>query len=177
MPWGMTCPLASPDLPEDRSMALGSLADNTTHLSIWHWSLSGKNTVNRKSLLGFNFTASFFSSRTDVVWFLSSLVHFQPSLAFGTLEDFNTWFLSFQESIFALGTACISCISGCNYWQVLQKFDFLIQLRLLFGNNAVRHMTLEMSIVLEFVLFLRQLQSRGPNSWTCVLVVSWGVGV
>ena len=38
--------------------------------------LSGKITVDRRSLLDFNFTASFFSSRMDVVWFISSLVHF-----------------------------------------------------------------------------------------------------
>ena len=61
---------------------------------------------------------------------------------------FLLYFLSFQENIIALGTVCISSISGSNYGQVLHLLDFLIQLVLLFGNNAIWHMTPEMSIVL-----------------------------
>ena len=76
-------------LPEDLSMAPGSLADNTTHLSLT-LKLSGSNTVDSRSVLVCNFTPSLFTSGTDVFWFLSSLVHFQPSLAFSTVEDLDT---------------------------------------------------------------------------------------
>ena len=64
--------------------------------------LSGKITVDRRSLLGSSSTPMLFLFKQEVVWFFFSLGTLSALLAFSTLEDSHTLFSSVLEFVFAL---------------------------------------------------------------------------